>query len=299
MAHHVAGGVRTEDGVGAIRRGSVNLRAGGVALQTVVAGELLADLAPIDTMDDERTVADLLVDQVEFADRIYVTKTDLVTADRLATTISLVKRLNPRASVDIMVNGRAHGRSVIEDILGARLFSEATARSSEGYTEELANPHTPETEEYGISSVLFRGARPLHRGRLLEALRSTRGLVRSKGYCWIADRLEYAQVWHQAGPDLSIRPASTWQATGLEPGNEIVLIGVKMDGPTLLAKLDDAMIQTPRPIVWCSRYPSEHRVGDTTTCARNRRSVLLQQVDELQYALAHQLELRCPVQVAI
>ncbi|HJC83969.1 MAG TPA: GTP-binding protein [Candidatus Corynebacterium faecigallinarum] len=178
-------------------------------------------------MDDERTVADLLVDQVEFADRIYVTKTDLVTADRLATTISLVKRLNPRASVDIMVNGRAHGRSVIEDILGARLFSKATARSSEGY---------------GISSVLFRGARPLHRGRLLETLRSTRGLVRSKGYCWIADRLEYAQVWHPAGPDLSIRPASTWQATGLEPGNEIVLIGVKMDGPTLLAKLDDAMI---------------------------------------------------------
>ena len=211
-------------------------------LDQIGARRRLADADRGASMDDERTVADLLVDQVEFADRIYVTKTDLVTADRLATTISLVKRLNPRASVDIMVNGRAHGRSVIEDILGARLFSEATARSYEGYTEELANPHTPETEEYGISSVLFRGARPLHRGRLLEALRSTRGLVRSKGYCWIADRLEYAQVWHQAGPDLSIRPASTWQATGLEPGNEIVLIGVKMDGPTLLAKLDDAMI---------------------------------------------------------
>ena len=233
-------------------------------------GTRLADLAPIDTMvtlvdavqfldglgtrvdlrdadraatpEDERTVADLLVDQVEFADRIYVTKSDLVSADKLAATLSLVRRMNPRAVVDIMVDGLVHGRSAATEILGAQLYNEATARTYQGYAEELANPHTPETEEYGISSVVFRGERPLDRGRLLEALRSTTGLVRSKGYCWFADRLEFAQVWHQAGPDLSIRPAASWNAAGLEPGNEVVLIGVNFDGAALLRKLDAAML---------------------------------------------------------
>lgn len=233
-------------------------------------GTRLADLAPIDTMvtlvdavqfldcmarhtaladadsaatpDDDRTVADLLCDQVEFADRIYITKSDLVSADRLSATMTLVRRMNPRARIDVMVDGLVHGRNAIDQILGARLYDEATARTYEGYAEELADPHTPETEEYGITSVVFRGTRPLDRGRLLEALRSTTGLVRSKGYCWIADRLEYAQVWHQAGPDLSIRPAAVWQSADLTPGNEVVLIGVKFDGAALLEKLDAAMV---------------------------------------------------------
>jgi G3E family GTPase len=202
----------------------------------------LADADRGATPDDERTVADLLVDQVEFADRIYVTKADLVSADRLAATMTLVRRMNPRAAVDIMVEGLNHGASVVDQILGARLYSEATARTYEGYTEELENPHTPETEEYGISSVVFRGKRPLDRGKLLETLRSTTGLVRSKGYCWIADRPELAQVWHQAGPDLSIRPAARWESTGLTPGNEVVLIGVRFDSAALLEKLEDAMV---------------------------------------------------------
>jgi G3E family GTPase len=233
-------------------------------------GTRLADIAPIDTMVtlvdarqfldrigrhtrltdvdrgatpvDERTVADLLVDQVEFADRIYVTKSDLVSADRLAATMTLVRRMNPRAEVDILVNGLCHGVSIIDRILGANLFSEATARTYEGYTEELANPHAPETEEYGISSVVFRSDRPLDRGRLLEALRATTGLVRSKGYCWLADQLPHAQIWHQAGPDLSIRPAAGWQEAGLTPGNEVVLIGVGFDAPALLERLHGAMI---------------------------------------------------------
>ncbi|WP_312976907.1 GTP-binding protein [Corynebacterium sp.] len=147
-------------------------------------GARLADLAPIDTM--------------------------VTLVDRLAATMTLVWRMNPRACVDVMVDGLVHGR--------------------------------PATGEYGISSVVFRGERPLDRGRLLEALRSTAGLVRSKGYCWFADRLEFAQVWHQAGPDLSIRPAAPWNAAGLEPGNEVVLIGVNLDGVELLRKLEAAML---------------------------------------------------------
>ncbi|MHA2790170.1 GTP-binding protein [Corynebacterium sp. S7] len=233
-------------------------------------GTRLADVAPIDTMvtlvdavqfidqlghrtkladadraatpEDERTVADLLIDQVEFADRIYITKADLVTPEREERTIGLVKAMNPRARVEVLDNGKVEGRSVIDQILGAQLYDEATARAYEGYTEELENPHTPETEEYGISSVVFRSDRPFDKQRLLGVLRSSRGLVRSKGYCWISDHLDIVQVWHQAGPDLSIRPAAYWAGSDMTPGSEVVLIGIDFDGQELLRQLEAATL---------------------------------------------------------
>lgn len=268
-------------------------------------GTRLADVAPIDTMvtlvdaaqflpqigqkkllteadlqateDDERTIADLLVDQVEFADVIYVTKSDLVSEERYRATVALLRRMNPRARIEKLLHGRivttespgspagsaergvarsgadsvadgvrqfgvAGGRSAVDDILGAHLYDEATARAYEGYLDELENPHTPETEEYGISSVVFRGDRPFDRERLIKALRSTTGLVRSKGYCWIADRPELAHVWHQAGPDLRIQPAGGWRQVGLTPSSEVVLIGVNFDTDRAVQQFSKAML---------------------------------------------------------
>lgn len=238
-------------------------------------GTRLADIAPIDTMvtlvdasqflgmmaqktklmdrdlgaveGDERTIADLLVDQVEFADKIYITKSDLVPERLYAATAELVRRMNPRSDVEKLIDGKvidAQGCScsATTAILGANLYNEDTARAFQGYMDELANPHTPETEEYGISSVIFRGHRPLHRDRLIQALRSTKGLVRSKGYCWISDDLDKVQVWHQAGPDLRIQPASYWKGGGMAPGNEVVLIGVNFDAAAALRRFKDAML---------------------------------------------------------
>lgn len=270
-------------------------------------GTRLADVAPIDTMvtlvdaaqflpqigqkkllteadlqataDDERTIADLLVDQVEFADVIYVTKADLVSEQRYRATVALLRRMNPRARIEKLLHGRivtdlsggsasgaasnaarnaatnacepgnveapgvaSAGRSAVDDILGAHLYDEATARAYEGYLDELENPHTPETEEYGISSVVFRGDRPFDRERLIKALRSTTGLVRSKGYCWIADRPELAHVWHQAGPDLRIQPAGGWRQVGLTPSSEVVLIGVNFDTDRAVQQFLKAML---------------------------------------------------------
>ncbi|WP_462398641.1 GTP-binding protein [Corynebacterium falsenii] len=256
-------------------------------------GTRLADIAPIDTMvtlvdatsflthisqkrslfdanmpataDDERMIADLLVDQVEFADLIYITKSDLVSEAIYHRVEQLVRRMNPRARVERMVDGEVVvgeagggvddgcGEDVGEDrgerripateaILGAHLYSEATARTYEGYLDELANPHTPETEEYGISSVVFRGDRPFDRQRLINVLRSTSGLVRSKGYCWVADQLEMVQLWHQAGPDLRIQPVAYWKGTDRTPGTEVVLIGVNIDGYAIMRKLGEAML---------------------------------------------------------
>lgn len=229
-------------------------------------GRRLADIAPIDTMvslvdastflsglrtgrslaevdqqatpEDQRTIADLLVDQVEFADLILITKSDLAGPTLTGATREAVVAMNPRAKI-IEVT---HGQVGVDAILGASLYDEATAATYHGYAEELANPHTPETEEYGISSAVFRGDRPFDRTRLVDALKSSRGLVRSKGHCWIADQIELAQVWSQAGPNLSIRPAVAWSQTEIAPSNEVVLIGVNFDAAATLAAFEAAML---------------------------------------------------------
>ena len=229
-------------------------------------GTTLADAAPIDTMvslvdastflnqlrrgrslvsesieatpQDDRTISDLLVDQVEFADLILITKTDLVDAAETERVIAAVRAMNPRARVVPVTHG------VIEPglVLDAHLFNTATAAAYHGYAEELANPHTPETEEYGISSVVFRADRPFNRERLIAALRASTGLVRSKGYCWIDTDLRVAHAWQQAGPNLQIMPASLWAANGVTPGTELVLIGVDFDHESTLQAFQDALL---------------------------------------------------------
>ena len=190
------------------------------------------------TPGDDRTVADLLVDQVEFADLILITKTDLVDAAETERVIATVRAMNPRARVVIVTNGVIDPRLVLD----AHLYDTATAAAYHGYAEELANPHTPETEEYGISSVVFRADRPFNRERLLAALRASTGLVRSKGYCWIDTDLRVAHAWQQAGPNLQIVPASLWAANGVTPGAEIVLIGIDFDHEATLQAFRDALL---------------------------------------------------------
>lgn len=207
-------------------------------LDLLASGRALADADRQATPDDERTVSDLLVDQVEFADLILVTKTDLVDERIARATEDAVRAMNPRARMLRVTDGEI-GANLILD---AGLYDEATAATYHGYAAELANPHTPETEEYGISSVVFRGDRPFDRQRLVAALRGTRGLIRSKGHCWIADRLELAQVWSQAGPNLRIEPAMEWASTDIAPSNEVVLIGVNFDGDAALAAFAAAQL---------------------------------------------------------
>lgn len=190
------------------------------------------------TPEDDRTIADLLVDQVEFADLILITKTDLVDAEETERVIATVKAMNRRAKVVPVTNGVI----ATELILDAALYNPATAATYHGYAEELANPHTPETEEYGISSVVFRSDRPFNRERLLKALRASTGLVRSKGYCWIDTDLRVAHAWQQAGPNLQIQPASLWASNGVTPGSEVVLIGVEFNAEETLRNFEDAVL---------------------------------------------------------
>ena len=170
------------------------------------------------TPQDDRTIADLLVDQVEFADLILITKTDLVEPAETERVIAT------------------------ELILDAGLYNLSTAAADHGYAEELANPHTPETEEYGISSVVCRSDRPFNRERLLKALRASTGWVRLKGYCCIETDLRVAHARQQAGPNLQIQPASLWASNGVTPGSGVVLIGVEFSAEETLRNFEDAVL---------------------------------------------------------
>ncbi|MGV9542241.1 GTP-binding protein [Nocardia beijingensis] len=207
-------------------------------LAEVARGQALAERNLEAGDGDARTIADLLVDQVEFADVVLVNKTDLVGAAAVGAVEATVRRLNPRAHVLRTSN------SVVDlrEVLDTGRYDPVVAAEADGWVEELAGGHTPETEEYGIRSLTYTADRPFHPLRLADALERLRGLLRSKGFCWIASRSTLAAVWSQAGPNLVFEPAAWWSSLEVPPGQEIVFIGVKLDGAKVRTLLDEALL---------------------------------------------------------
>lgn len=207
-------------------------------LTELARGEALIEREMTAGPGDARSIADLLVDQVEFADVILLNKTDLVTAERLGAVEAVVRRLNPTARL----LHTDHGVVALDEVLDTGRFDPLAAAAAPGWDEELAGGHTPETEEYGIGSMTFRADRPFHPHRLAEALDNVRGLLRSKGFCWIASRPSIAAIWSQAGPNLVIEPAQFWSTADIAPSQEIVFIGIRIDRNGLDALLRDALL---------------------------------------------------------
>ncbi len=169
----------------------------------------LAELEMAVSEEDERGLADLFVDQVEFADVILVNKSDCVSKDRLEKVINTVSTLNPDAEVLATVRGNVS----LEKLLDTGKFDMEKASMSAAWVKELQIEHTPETEEYGIGNFVFRARDPFHPQRLWDFLhQSWPGLLRSKGYFWIATRHQFAAVWSQAGGMADYRPAGYWWA---------------------------------------------------------------------------------------
>ncbi len=142
---------------------------------------------------------------MEFADVILLNKTDLVSPRAAGTVEATLRRLNPTAQL-IRTD---HGNVTLDRVLETGLYNPELAAQVPGWDEELAGGHTPETEEYGIRSVTYRASRPFHPARLEAALGQFAGLLRSKGFCWIASRPEFAAIWSQAGPQPRHRTGST------------------------------------------------------------------------------------------
>ena len=155
------------------------------------AGESLGE-------EDERSVADLLVDQAEFADVILISKTDLVEASDVERLKAILRTLNTHAQLIPIAEGEVD----TDAVLGTGLFDFARAQQAPGWLAEMRGEHVPETEEYGIGSFSYVARRPFHPEKFFEFLHGTEKygkLLRSKGYFWLATRPEFAGQWSQAG----------------------------------------------------------------------------------------------------
>jgi len=148
--------------------------------------------------EDQRSVADLLVDQVEFADIILISKTDLVKKNDIDKLKAIIKNLNAHARIIPISNGEVDS----EAILSTGLFDFERAQQAPGWLKELRGEHVPETEEYGISSFVYKARRPFYPKKFHDFLHSkdiSGKLIRSKGYFWLATRPQFAGNWSQAG----------------------------------------------------------------------------------------------------
>lgn len=171
--------------------------------------ETLQDRALTDMQEDYRTIVNLLTDQIEFANVIILNKTDLVTAEQIGTLKAIIRKLNADAKI---IEGR-FGKVSPAQILNTGLFDFDKTSQSAGWIEELNKPnHTPETEEYGISSFVYRSRRPFHPQRFWNYINNEwhANIIRSKGLFWLASRPDEALNWSQAGGSLRSEKAGVW-----------------------------------------------------------------------------------------
>ena len=214
--------------------------------------------------EDERTVTDLLIEQIEFADVIVLSKTDLTTEEEAAEVEAIIKALNPGAKLQRGIKGNVP----LASVLGTNLFDYDKAAASAGWIRELQGEHTPETEEYGISSFVYKHKHPFDAEKLWDFFNSENnfdGVLRSKGFFWVAANHSVAYEWAQAGGVSNVAPSGMWVAampkeywTDLENphpdkdpnwdprfgdrSQQLVFIGQEMNEPAMREALDACLL---------------------------------------------------------
>ena len=175
------------------------------------SSDLLLNRDLVDAPNDRRTIVNLLTDQIEFADVILLNKTDLVSAKQVKVLEAVITKLNPGAKI----LHTQFGKIDPTEILNTGLFDFDKASQSAGWIKELNGEHTPETEEYGISSTVFRSKKPFHPERFYHYLHHDfpQNIIRSKGLFWIASAPDDALNFSQAGGSSRLENAGVWWAS--------------------------------------------------------------------------------------
>lgn len=212
--------------------------------------------------DDERTVVDLLVDQVEFADVLVINKTDSLSEPEQNQLEALLHGLNSRARI----LRSQFGQVPVGEVIGTGRFDYDAAARAKGWLASLNEPVVPETEEYGIRHFVYRARRPFHPQRFWDWVQCEwPGVIRSKGLFWLASRPEMVGDWSQAGAiarhglagiwwadmdrrdwpedDESLAMIRTrWSEPYGDRQQELVVIGMGMDEAFLRARLDECLL---------------------------------------------------------
>jgi len=174
--------------------------------------DFLRDRGEIAGEGDERSLVDLLVDQIEFADVVVLNKISAVDGERLAAVRAVVRALNADARL-IETDFAAVG---LADVLGTGRFDFDRAHQHPLWYRELNGfaDHVPETEEYGVASFVYRARRPLHPAGFAAFLRRTwPGLIRAKGLFWLATRPRFVGEMSLAGAICRSGPMGLWWAS--------------------------------------------------------------------------------------
>ncbi len=246
--------------------------------------ETLMDRKLTNIEEDYRTIVNLLTDQIEFANVIILNKTDLVTKEHLGVLKAAIKKLNPSAQIIESSFSKVDPKR----ILNTKLFNFEEAEQSAGWIEELnKGEHTPETEEYGISSFTYRSKKPFDPVRFWSYVQKKfpSTVIRSKGLFWLSSRPQQAMVWSQAGGSLRADSAGVWWSsmsyaertrymafvenqkaieadwneTFGDRKNEIVFIGQDMDEKRIRQELE-ACLSTEKELAsqkWVKGYEDE------------------------------------------
>ncbi|MEO0337147.1 MAG: GTP-binding protein, partial [Pseudomonadota bacterium] len=212
--------------------------------------------------DDERTITDLLIDQVEFADIILLNKIDLISAEELTKLKAIFKQLNPRARVFEVENGKIP----VRQILNTNLFDFEAAQNAPGWMQVLRGEESSETEEYGVSSFVFNAKKPFHPQRLWDFVHSqAKNVLRAKGLFWLATRPNLIGLWSQAGQVVQLQcvgrwfaatPKEMWPTDPMElkliqrdwdetygdRGQELVFIGQNLNKEEVIAGLEACLL---------------------------------------------------------
>jgi G3E family GTPase len=160
--------------------------------------------------EDDRTISNLLNDQIEFANVLLLNKADAVSEEEMGRLRDLVRKLNPDAKVIECVNGSIDAKL----ILNTGMFDMTAAQNNAGWLKEMRGEHTPETEEYGISSFVYRARRPFHPLRFASTVdRGLQGVLRSKGFIWISSRPNEGHTLSIAGGTTTMGSSGPWLAS--------------------------------------------------------------------------------------
>lgn len=228
--------------------------------------DFLADRGESLGEEDERTLVHLLTDQMEFADVVILNKVDDATPEQVDAARKIIRSLNADAEI-IETN---HSDVAAEKILDTGLFDFDKAHEHPMWAKELYGfaDHVPESEEYGVTSYVYRARQPFIPEKILAVLNGEMpGVIRAKGHFWIATRPDWVAEFSLAGALSSVKPIGTWWASvpkdrwpdhasaqdymqqhWVEPWGdrrqELVFIGAGIDWPALKAKLDACIVPT-------------------------------------------------------
>ncbi len=230
-------------------------------------GKTLLELNQALGKEDYRSLSNLIIDQIEFADVILLNKTDLVDEITLAKIKTVIKSLNGSAKLHTTNNSTIDSLINLDQILNTGLFQMDEAQKFEAWQKELQTVHKSEKEEYGISNFVYRARLPFNSQKLEKLLTSRKlsGVVRAKGMYWISDDMDRVYEYSQAGISITLgssigiwwacasdefwpvdfesinRIESNFEGEYGDRRQEIVFIGLGIDQKTITKELKNCL----------------------------------------------------------